>query len=949
MATSIVVSGRRTSKPGTYMTIDANGLAQLGPGAVGVVALVGEAEGGKPLDVTPSEADSATPERANARYRSGPMRTAAAFAFQPANDDLVTGGASLVVGVKVNPATQSSGVLYDEEGAPVAQVLSADYGAFTERVSMDVENGTAQGKRLVYTLDDDQEQFDNVGGDGILRALITTLPNWGRTALWARRFLYDVRGRGTRDSTRYAAAGSGDHTVTLVSTNTLDVMNAVVTGINLLGAVVTETIALSGTTPVVTAAIFNTVTGVVLATPCIGIVTAMHNQTTDVPVGGIAGGGRTIGVVTGPSGTITGRQVRVFSTHDTQVGDKGRVIVRGLNAALAAATEIVTLGTTPTLLSTNFSKITQIEFANASLGTVFVRALSSSADLVAGDMKMTDTVDLDVAMNLGAARVLTFTPASATTVNIVVSGINAAGAFVSETVALSGAGAVSTVATWRSVLGILPATTTLVDIQLSVYAEALIPAGTEAVGWGGITSGTLTNFAVGTDLFCLIRGGDVASTCPVAISGENAAGTVETVIVDVTANSLVWVSNTWRALRNVNAAQLPSGATVELFAGFYTVSGATYDTVAKAVDRLNTDPDTRIAASVLSQRSRNETLANLDHGPWVVDAHTSPGASLTADLTAQINRTNTSSRHVRLTRDTFAQTSLGNIATPRFLSGGVEGTTTITEWQEAFRLLKKRDVNIIVVLTHDSAVHALLLAHLRERASTLALEANGYVGHGTADDLGETRENIKTRIVALQSRHLSHVAQEFQRAHPDTAVSTWWPPYMLAAASAGIQAATAIGEPSTRKRLLADDIRNDSSWQVEEDIEAMIDMGLMAFEKKDGKGVLCVRSITGHLVDDNPVFCEMSANESLITSVRRLREELDLKVGRRGLANTEASLKSIATAELDGQTEEPIILGWNPRTLTIERQADSFPVSVEILPMLGINFIPVTVHVAVIQ
>ena len=942
MATSIVINGRRTNKPGTYVEIEASGLASTGPSAQGVVALIGTSEGGKPLDVDPTVSDSTTPGAIQKKYRAGDLRVAGTFAFEPSADDLVSGGAVKVVGVKVNPATQSVGVLYDAEGSPLLDALSADYGAFTERVSVDVENGTNQGKRLVYRLDTKEEQFDNVGGDPVLRVQVANLPAWPGAALWLKRYPLDLRVGSGRDNTITAVAALADSTVSLVSINAADTQGATVYGMDLSGAVVSEAVTLTGVTPVNTPASFVIVTGVVLASPAIGAVSITLNASPVVSVGVVAIGALTAGVVRATSENIEGRPVRVWGAYNPAQGPSGFVVVRGIDALGAAAEEIVLLGEWTTTLATDFRFIQQVEALNASVGTVFVRSMAATMEVVTGHTVIATSQADGAILQAAGPGILTFTPASAITVDIEIVGINAAGAVTVETVSLTGAGAANSIASWRSILSITAAAATTVDIVMSGAMTATIQTGT--IGYQSGVAPATASLAVGVPIYCHIRGPVSQAAGTVLIRGENAAGTVESKTFEVTGASTFFVGDTWRAIRGVGAIQLPSGYTVEVFVGFNTVSTVTYDTVAKMVDRLNVDLQT--TASVESPALRNLAMSELDYLPWLKAAEASPGVDLTADLQQQISRTELSSSHVRLTRDTWGLGSLGNIAAPRFLSGGVEGTTTITQWQSAFSLLKKRDVNIIVPLTSDAAVHSLLLSHLLERASTLAMEANGYVGVGTVLDAGDTRANIKTRIIALQSRHISHVSQEFQRRDPDTGIATWWPPYILAAAYAGMQAGTAIGEPLTRKKPIALDIRNDASWQVEEDIEDMIDMGLMVAEKVDNIGVRVVRSVTGHLADDNPVFTEMSANESMITSVRRLRRNMDIKVGQRGLSNAVGSLKSIATAELDNQTEEPIILDWRPQTLSIERQADVFPTSVEILPMLAINFIPITVHVA---
>jgi hypothetical protein len=157
-----------------------------------------------------------------------------------------------------------------------------------------------------------------------------------------------------------------------------------------------------------------------------------------------------------------------------------------------------------------------------------------------------------------------------------------------------------------------------------------------------------------------------------------------------------------------------------------------------------------------------------------------------------------------------------------------------------------------------------------------------------------------------------------------------------------MQAGSVIGEPLTHKLLLGTDIRNDPSWSVEDDVSDLIDRGLMMSEKIDGIGIRWVRSITTHLADDNVVFVEMSANESLITAVYEFRNRMEQKIGSRGLGGTVGTLYSIGRGVLNEMVDEEKIVAH--RALQIEQVGDVFPTSVQLSVVLPVNFIPITIH-----
>jgi hypothetical protein len=241
----------------------------------------------------------------------------------------------------------------------------------------------------------------------------------------------------------------------------------------------------------------------------------------------------------------------------------------------------------------------------------------------------------------------------------------------------------------------------------------------------------------------------------------------------------------------------------------------------------------------------------------------------------------------------------------------------------------------------------LLAFHLIERAGKLRSEANGYLGVGTNGGAGETKANIKAQIQLLNTRHLSVLSQEVKRSDPDTGESVFYPPHFFGVIAAGMQAGSPIGEPLTRKRPFVSDVRNDNSWSVEDDAEEMIDAGLMMAEKVDGIGIRFVRSVTTHLDDDNVVFTEMSANESANTAIFELRRQLDLRIGQRGLSGSLASIKGLVYDTLERLVKDEIIVAY--KSVSVEQIGDTFPVSVEIAPILPINFIPVTVHLVAVR
>lgn len=104
MSQRVLFNGAVLVRPGGYTKIDASGFLNVTLGGVGIVGLVGEADGGQPQVLQTFRNAAAV----KTYYRSGPLVEAAQIAFNPGNDPRIPGGATLVVCVKVNGSTQST-------------------------------------------------------------------------------------------------------------------------------------------------------------------------------------------------------------------------------------------------------------------------------------------------------------------------------------------------------------------------------------------------------------------------------------------------------------------------------------------------------------------------------------------------------------------------------------------------------------------------------------------------------------------------------------------------------------------------------------------------------------------------------------------------------------------------------------------------------------------------
>lgn len=752
MATAIFFNGRRINIPQAVSRIDASALAAVAPAAVGIVALVGTAEGGAPLTVQEDLVDATTPNKVQERYRSGDLRTAGIFCFEPSQDDAVPGGAQKEILVKVNPATQSTITLGDDDGDDALVATSKDWGEFTGQVSIEVSAGTLDGKKYVVVFETNTETFDNVGGEAIFDVVYDPSTQ-GYDAMTGAVSATHFRAEAERSDTGLAA-----------------------------------------------------------------------QRTNDIPAPGV------LSVVSGNAGDTT-----------------QTITVYGLSGATVVS-EVFTLnGTTPVVGAQSFSKVIAVRKSAATAGTVTV---SDS-----------------------------------------------------------------------------PVVTTLFTLTAGVLTRGILD---------------VTNCPVASNVLTVSI--DVNAARDVVVLGLSPTGVVVSERFDMTAGATPVVGvAVFGRITSLLLGDIVAGRTITTEARAAETSHSQFSTVARVVDRLNTVLG--FTANAIAPDYTTFRMVDADY-------HKSPArpapsilttaADFYADLYAATSLLTAQSQYVNAERATGGSLPPADTGAPVYLVGGGEGTTTITQWQEAFRLLEKRRYNLLVPLSRDPAVHSLALTHLIAKAGRLHSEAAGVVGIGTTGGAGETRTNIQAQIQSLNSRHIVAISQEINRFDPLTGEKTWYPPYILAAIEAGMKAGSAIAEPMTRKLILANDIRNDSSWSTEEDASDLIDRGLMMAEKVDGVGIRWIRSITTHLADDNLAFVEQSSNESLITFVYEFRTRLDKKVGQRGLGNQVGAITALARSEAKEMVDEEKIVGF--RALKVEQVGDVFPVSIEVALVNPINFIPITVH-----
>jgi len=362
-ASSIFYNGRMISTPGSYSEVDASSLEPIGLGAVGIVAVLGEAEGGRPASTITEVKDIAQikPGKASALFRSGTLLEVGPMLASPAKDADIQAGAAVMVPLKINPATQSAAVLTNAQGDAL-DLVSNDYGEFTKQVSVSLATGDTQGKRLVITFEDITEAVDDLGGDDLFTLQYTAgASDWAAmTAQVLAGGLIECNGSKT------AGGADGDFTqpisaiaMEVVSTDAGDTTQTVeVVGIDDGGAALTKSVTLTGTVAVSLGAdLFDVVTALKRIGTAAGTVTLRAASAGATVATLVTGGSEASKGITAMSpGYAQGVVTLVSSGASTQ-----KVVLVGTSLAGAVQAEVVTLtGTVSVDTTASFGSLLKI-------------------------------------------------------------------------------------------------------------------------------------------------------------------------------------------------------------------------------------------------------------------------------------------------------------------------------------------------------------------------------------------------------------------------------------------------------------------------------------------------------------------------------------------------------------------------------------------------------------
>lgn len=388
----------------------------------------------------------------------------------------------------------------------------------------------------------------------------------------------------------------------------------------------------------------------------------------------------------------------------------------------------------------------------------------------------------------------------------------------------------------------------------------------------------------------------------------------------------------------VDAAQVvlyaPAGTAVA------TIPFTQYATVQDVVDRINLVPN--FAAVVESDSYTKPTANGLDF----VTAQTVKAAAytVTADLQAVVDYINSASEpFLNAERVTNVGTKPA-VAALKFLTGGSDGTTTNTDWADAFTALQYEDVQWITPVSADPSIHAMADTHADYMSTVGKKERRVIVG--TALATSDAQAIAAAKLINSDRTSLVHLGHYDYNA--DGAL-TLYPPYISAARLAGgfsgVNPGTALTNKNFRCRGLERNLRNPT------DTDVLIKGGVLCLENTDA-GYKVVQSISTWLVNRNYNRVEQSCGVALDFTARNVRNALDVLRGQKGnsllltraVSIAESTLKELARQEpqgpgvLAGDDKSPAF-----RNITASIEGDVVRVQFECSPVIPANYILATI------
>jgi hypothetical protein len=318
-----------------------------------------------------------------------------------------------------------------------------------------------------------------------------------------------------------------------------------------------------------------------------------------------------------------------------------------------------------------------------------------------------------------------------------------------------------------------------------------------------------------------------------------------------------------------------------------------------------------------------------------------------ADLQAIVDRLDERSAYVNPSRIADATAVPTNVGWT-YLTGGTDGTTTNSDWQAAFDLLKSVNMNLIVPLTSAAAIHAMGDAHCTYMSGPIGKsERRQFVGGALQSWASEISRGtaiaaIKSAIALLNSDRTVHVGLGSKQYDPD-GNSKLYPAYITACMYAGIAGGASPVIPLTRKYLncigLEVELRNT---EINELLEAHCAVPIPDLVQE--AGYVVSRQLTTWAQDADLYRVEFSVGRGADYVAKEVRNRHELIIGQPGTPGVDTTIINTTNAVLEAALRDGIITEYDPKATALRADGVVRYIDYSAKPVLPINWIFSTYH-----
>ena len=348
--------------------------------------------------------------------------------------------------------------------------------------------------------------------------------------------------------------------------------------------------------------------------------------------------------------------------------------------------------------------------------------------------------------------------------------------------------------------------------------------------------------------------------------------------------------------------------------------------------------------TVLAQQANTDLSMNLD-AVITQDIKTAPYTAA-SNMQACLDGINGKSNYITVSSVVDAGAAPANVDWT-FLTGAVNGTTTTTDWQNALNLLKTVQMDIIVPLSSDPAIHSMVDAHCVYMSGFSGKsERRSFVGGVLQSYVGEVARAaaiaaLVTAASNLNSDRTVHCGLGSVTIDQN-GNSTLYPGYQTACMYAGIAAGNSPVFPLTNKFL------NCSALEVDlrpDEIDTLLDAGIAPpIPDTVNGGYIVSRQLTTWNQSDDLYRTEYSVGRGADYIAAQVRARHKTLVGQPGLLGQGTTIVNLTNAVLQAALTDGYITSFDPKQTTLRVVGTVWYVDYSAVPVLPINFVFSTYH-----